>query len=271
MEQIALFGGVVGAFAIFDVLSEKTTKAKLAELLFGFHSVNPSKVERQLIVTIISAFQSPSRNLSVHRIFLWSLIVSPLCVVLGDIIPVFGFTAGQFKESFFAILSNYIAQPSTFITITLFLALLSLPFDYWSIWVAKKIYITEEERSGFVAFFVDVLVSFAPVVPIMLFIQSEKSASLGIPLVAFALENVSHSFAELLLHLIIYLPIGVVSSICLAFSVRLLGFFISVAARLFLSATKLNQKLVLVSRIHEYPFSFIGLIVFLSYFVWGFF
>ncbi|MDU9004045.1 hypothetical protein [Sedimentitalea todarodis] len=269
MDQIVFFGGFVGAFAIFDGLCDKVARAKLSEFLFGFHNVNAAKVERQIIVSLISGFLDSSGKLSFPRVLLWSLFASPICIFLGDVLPVFNYLPKQVQESANAIFSNYLHLPITFATISASVALASLPFDYWSLWIAKKIYLDRNNESGIYPFIKDLAASILPIIPLVLIVKSEVFSSLGLPLVVFTLENVSHAAAELLLHLVIYVPIGVVSSVFLSFLVRVSGFGAAMLIRFALRVTKVNQRLVLVSRLHEFPFTFIGVVSFLSYMVLG--
>ena len=270
METIVTFGGVIAAFSIFDALLTSNARGKLSEYIFGFHNVPTGSIEATVARALVAAFSNRENQLSISRVFAWSLAMSPVCAVLGDVIFAPDIFQADISKSANAILiQNLFWNPALFLTIFLSISIVSLPYDYWNAWVSKRIYLRGVNGIGNRHFIYNAVISG---IPAALFYWALASGWLYNVLIdkflMTSVDNTDGFIRLLVIHLFVYLPASICSSILLSFLVRIFTSLFVLLVRFALFLTTLNRGIVLHTRAHDFPFTSVGIFFGIVYSLW---
>ncbi|MEL6477316.1 MAG: hypothetical protein AAFR17_08300 [Pseudomonadota bacterium] len=243
--MIADFSSVLGVmatclalFGFLDLVLEERYKQTVAWYLFGFEEIRFSGFERSVILGLLSLFQRAGR-LSPLRVLIysvWALALSLLVAALnGTLKP-----EAPFHEMF---------------AVMIVLAVSSWPFDYWSIFVTRSLF------SG----------AAGPPWKLPALILADLAFS-AVPYAAlFAVIGWSGAFTgpsgyeELALpqKLVFVATIGGAVSMLFSLGITFAQIVIlcgGLILRAVTGITRLNLVLAAHSRLHDYPFSYIGLL-----------
>lgn len=261
LEAILTFGGIVGAFAVFDALLYADARNKISEYLFGFHNVPQGRVEGTVARAFVSAFSHHDGRLSVTKILLWSFAMAPICAILGDLIfPPYVFPPDITGSTHAILVRNLSAEPTLFLSIFALVAMCSMPFDYWNGWVSSKIYSVDRGDTGVRHLVLDVVVSAIPAVFVCWTVANDSFYHWLLDTFLLAMLPEEDGFLRsFVIHAFVYLPASISSSLALAFFVRILMSLFVLTTRLALKLTTMNRSLVLYTRAHEFPFTTAGL------------
>ena len=260
LESLGTITFWVGLIGFFDVVVEKRYKTAMAEFVFGFHNLSAARFESGVIDGLLSVFIRDGR-LSLRRVWVYSIFATTLCMVfLGALVHMSNAKVG-FWQALGATPSRFIgligAEPTANQVLPAWVGLAVIPFfalpaDYLSIWLTKTFFWRKARRIwSFMFWFVlDVALSLCPIV-----LVAVVTGQLN--LTEFDRSNpLSYVLLIFLGGALLQLPSTIFVSLVQLFTV-LLGML----TRFVLIATRLNSYTVLMTRLHEAPFSFIGLLI----------
>ncbi len=252
LEFISIVTSIAGLFTLLDLFIEKNAKAKISEYVFGFGTADLSSFEHNVIQALLSRLRVDGRISFKRVLFRYSMVIAAILTFVGFMLE-FVFQYDWIideEESFPLRLAEILAGFP--LGIALF-----WPFDCWSLWVTNKIF--GGNRSGSVLIFLgrtllDITVTVLPLI-LIFGIAGYIAIKTGDPdggftfyiVIIFAVFSMVNLFGSLLITM-----------------AQLLTLFVGMLLRFFLRVTRLNQGLAMVSRAHEFPFTFIGLITSLS-------
>ena len=251
------FFGLVSAFSVIDIVLPKHYREKVAEYVFGFHNASFSSFELGLLQGYISAF---FRNGEIRftRLLIWSFGTSAIaCLFIHSFYFQTFLDLARNEGNWFAALiyANAVEFFRSSWGIFLVLGALSLTFfnDLLSLKITYRIFFGRSYPPSILAlpFLLDLVASNLLVIAAFVVLPDLASGffhSLGSEitfegfvlvglLMSMAISAVFHSL--LLLFLLVF----------------------GTLLRAFLMITKLNRPLVLVSDLHKYPCTFIGLVL----------
>ncbi|NBZ87630.1 hypothetical protein [Stagnihabitans tardus] len=260
IDALVTFGGIVAAFSIFDLLLDSKGRGKLSEYIFGFHNVPKGSIEAFVARTICNALSNRNDEVSIVRVLIWSIAMAPLCAVLGDVIFTSDMLSFNISESAYAILvRNVLWNPSLFLSIFAIIAIVSLPFDYWNAIVAKRIYSEKSSSIGVWHLALNAIISGVPVAFFYFGLTGGWLYAWLLDHFLNASVSQTDGFVQLLvIHLFVYLPASIGSSVYLSFLVRISVTFFAIIIRFLLAITTLNRGIAMHSRAHDFPFTSVG-------------
>lgn len=259
MEEVAFIGLCLGIFGFLDAVVEHKYKTQVAEFVFGFHNISLTNFEGGSINGLLSVLIKNDK-IVLWRVALYCFVITCISLLVWSSVAL----ANTTGENFFAVLQKYALDGRKLfasqedggagITSTLLLLpILTLPIDYFSVWITKKIFWQKRIKLYYVfpKILLDIAISLMPILV----------AGFGIFLaVVVQKSSMSTYFNTIigyyLIAALIQLPSSVLINL-LQISILIVGLF----SRVLLVLTKLNSYTVIFSRLHEVPFSFIGLIV----------
>ncbi len=232
IEFISIIGAVIALFGVFDFFLETNHRNKLAEYIFGFHSIKFPEFETNVIKGLLNPFLRNGK-LSYLRIL---AIYSPI----GALIPISLFL---FYEGIY---DGIAVVPILFCIVLV----ASWPMDCWSLKVTNFLFVENTpnfpKSAGYI--FVDVFLSFIPV-----YIM----AAIAIYGSTYARD----SFTEETIQIVFgYSAIASFLTSSLISLIQVIVLLIGSLSRFTLTITKINQVLAMNSRVHDYPLTFIGFV-----------
>jgi len=248
LEILTIVTSIAGIFTLMDLFIEKQAKAKISEYVFGFGTADLSKFEHNVIQALLSHLRVDGRISFKRVLFRYSMVIALLISVLsflGEFIAPYFIPDYEPDDVWKNLLESVIAIP--------ILTIFFWPFDCWSLWVTNRIFGKHESRS-FVHFLGRVLLDvFLTLLPLCILILIISFIS-----IEGSISKESLTFTVLISFLVIVLANAFGSLIITA--IQLLTLAVGMTLRFLMRLTRLNQGLAMVSRAHEFPFTFIGLI-----------
>jgi len=250
-QLLSIFTTITGLFTLLDLFVEKNAKAKVAEYVFGFGSVNLAGFENNTINALLSPLKIEGRVSHKRVLFRYSGIISIL-ITIFTIVSIFILPHTEDSKS---ILHEFI---EAFIFLPV-MALIFWPFDCWSLWVTNKIF-SEKKSASLFSFIgrilLDILITLLPL----------AVALAGLYFFGTIMKPVTGNAPEtgitywVFFIAFFFIALNVMGSLLVTF-VQLLTLILGVFLRTALRVTKLNQHIAMISRAHEFPFTFIGLVL----------
>ena len=235
IANIGLLSFWTGFFSIIDVTVGKKFKNSISEFIFGFHNLDFSTFEFNVINGLLSPFILDEK-LSKRRVIMFTIANSILLIIFfwGFFFTSDSYKSNMFDESFGIGLFIVILS----IVFVLF-STLCLPFDLFSIFITKRLFWKKKNSVHiiFIKMILDVLLSVFAVV---------------IMWIAVAVFIEAGPFG-----LIMLLQVQSVVILTLVYFITI---FIGIVLRAFIVFTSLNRYTVLYTSLHESPFTFIGII-----------
>lgn len=252
-QLLTIVTTITGIFTILDLFIEENAKAKVAEFVFGFGDTNFSGFESNAIRALLSPFKINGR-LSYKRIFFrYSCLISVLLTIFALFLT-YVIKVDFFKSSYDSV---FLEALELLVSIPL-VAVLFWPFDCWSLKVTDKIFGSKQSSSAlqFIGRVVaDVLITLLPLALV--------AAGLYLLVVTSSVTEGTQEYTVLMAVFVgisIFIVLNVFGSLFVTI-VQLLTLGIGVFLRVILRLTKLNQHIAMISRAHEFPFTFMGLVL----------
>jgi hypothetical protein len=234
VDAIVEIGGIAAFFAVFDVLARDEHKRAISDFLFARRHATFRSFETNAIRALMEPFLREGKLLP-RRILVLSFTV---CTVM----LVFSFFLAELTIGLWQRVILYVTAIPV-------LALLCWPFDVFSLYVTRRMFIDRAPMFPMTVLWVicDLIVSIAPVlagfVAIGVYLDFDladvRSAALLIPLIAFYVNGVTSTI------------ITILQVLTLAF-----GTFL----RVILSVFRLFGFLADPAKLAEFPFTAIGLL-----------
>jgi len=250
-QLISIFTTITGLFTLLDLFVEKDAKAKVAEYVFGFGNANLAGFEYNTINALLSPLKVDGRVSYKRVLFRYSGVIAILITAIS-FFSLFLLPEPEEAESIFRRTFNVIVNIPIMV-------LIFWPFDCWSLWVTNKVF-SEKKSSSLFSFIgrvlIDVLITLMPLV----------IASIGLYFLFNPIVLIPEDTSELTIAAWIstwafaFIFFNVIGSL-LVTAVQLLTLTLGVLLRTVLRLTKLNQHVAMVSSVHEFPFTFIGLVM----------
>lgn len=245
-QALTLITTITGLFTILDLFVEKNARAKVAEYVFGFGSVDLSGFEHNVIQSLLSPLKIDNK-LSVRRLFFrYSLLVAALFSTIHLIlVHLLNIELLQSANSTFVgdLVENIVAIP--------LIALIFWPFDIWSIWVTNNIFGQSESGTPIKFFFrtlKDVFMTLLPLLVIGIFLALSFKP----------LMSIYPDLTPILFTIVIMFGLVNCLGSLLITIVQLSILVTGILTRNLLKLTRINQRIAMVSRAPEFPFTFIG-------------
>jgi len=242
IEFITVVGAVTGFVSIFDLFSDRKFKGKVAEYIFGGHTIKFREFEQNVIRTIMSWFVV-SEKLKLGRIFVYSFTCTFLVFFTISMVAM----QSSFGQSFLKDISKIPFLPNNvnFALVvysaycSLILSICGFIFDFWSFFTTKKIFFdrTYDDFRLVTKWFLDVCISVAP---------------------AFFLFFVFVVATGLVEGVMFFLFVGQLFGMLAISLIQLILISIGSLVRLFILVSHLNLRLAMKSKVHDYPFTFVG-------------
>lgn len=186
IENIAFWGSIVSAFAVFDAVVSENTRQKISWYMFGFAvSLSAREFSLEIIRSLVGIFVR-NNKLSLWRVCLYSIAFGHIFSLISFVY--FGwpmFETGRYDsirtipEILAAGLKGYIyflnvtpVWGFTGLPVIVGFAVLFVPLDYWNLYVSKRIFDRNIASSKNLNFLVilDVCVSILPVIPFVVLV-----------------------------------------------------------------------------------------------------
>lgn len=252
-QLLSIFTTITGLFTLLDLFVEKNAKAKVAEYVFGFGSANLAGFEYNTINALLSPLKIDGRLSYKRVLFRYSAIIA----ILINVIPFFGIFLFPEKEN-----SDSISILNEILEVAFYIPLMTLvfwPFDCWSLWVTNKIFSVKKSSSLFSFIgrvLSDVLITLLP-----LAIATAGFYSLVVLMGLFTENALKTGIAYWIFYgTLFFIILNLLGSLLVTIA-QLLTLILGVFLRAILRLTKLNQHIAMISRAHEFPFTFIGLVL----------
>lgn len=249
LGTITLFTGL---FGIIDAGAKNHLRAGVAEYIFGFHNKTFRNFDQKTIQALLSVFVRDNRLRKI-RILIFSYLFSVGCLVAFLSLFVWFSASGQatYSASVAHLLNMAIRPKSPDEVRIVFLLFGVLPlaaylFDLYSLWISKKLF--WNRNFGLlltpVLILADILLSVAPFL-----------------ILAFATTLPFISADNFLGGFFVIGAFFQVPSMVFINFVQISVLLFGSMFRLLVTLTKLNRYTVLVTNFHEYPFTFLGLMI----------
>jgi len=235
IETLGILGTFIGVFGIFDVLVEKKHKYKISEYIFGFSDVSFVQFEQNSIQGLVNIFVTETSLKFLKIFFFYTLVGFFICYFIF-------FQAEDVSEIIEEDDDIFIYHIFAF-----FLLILTCSYlcDLYSIWITKRIFYNKRRAfpSSVKWIFIDVLLSMLPslslAVLLIYLINQNDDLNYGIPIAVFIFLSSLPSILMSLITLVILM----------------VGFLLKGITRL----TYINRGVAMVSKAHEFPFTYFGL------------
>lgn len=254
-EALGLFlAPLTALMAIENLFLDKSARSRLAGYVFGFEDAKTKDFELDATKAAIRPFLKTTGQLSFLRI----AMLCPISFVITlQLLALFLFVAGNATQVqiinpldiFGGITSS--AQAAIFFGVAL---LFTTPFDYFSIWITKKLFVDRRlgDRNFFLLFLIDVVTSSIPV--LLLFLIAYQ-APFG---------AIIESFENKDLGLLLALGFGLFTmasfSLFVATLLQLAIIVVGVLLRVGFRALQLNRPIALTPA-SDTPLTFIGFVL----------
>jgi hypothetical protein len=239
----AEMGTLIGFFAVFDALALDEHKRRISAYLFGARAVSYSEFERRVIAALMGVFMKDEK-LQVRRVVVLSFSVPAICVALLAIIALFNGTAPYPYTSLIILL---LCLP--------IIALMSLPFDYWSLRVTKYLFLDHHPRFPFslLAVGVDAIVSTIPLLVLLLIV----SKTVGLPQYN---EEAGIGFQNMSALSIAFAFLANLFASCVITFLQAVVLCVGVFLRMVLLPFRFLKLATKISKAEQFPFSFVGFV-----------
>ncbi len=252
IEFLTIVTSITGVFTLLDLFVEKQAKAKIAEYVFGFGEVNLRGFESNVIRALLSIYKTGDRISFRKVLFRYSGVVA-LITILGMIL-----SALLGKLDFLDIDPSEFLELSTIWELPFAIVIAALmywPFDSWSLWVTNKIF-GQADHGSLIKYMIKVLVDiFVTLAPMILISIAAMYCIMQI--------DEDSIFAVISSFVLTATVVNALGSLLITF-VQVLTLLMGMFFRMIMRLTKLNQRIAMVSRAHEFPFTFIGLVIAIS-------
>lgn len=242
LEQLGLISTFIGIFGLLDILVDEKHKNSFSEYLFGFKNHDYRFFERNIITGFVKIFISNER-LNLARVFFFYTLPG---LAIIQIWIWSGITGSQFVET-----DDKIGFLSDVFKLFIPMVLFSFVSDIWSVLITKKLFFNKNHEFPYsiIRVFADVL--FSLVLPFTLLV-------LCIWLIALTQFTVTEDIYGLALPISLYA--AALSSIALSL-LTLIVLLVGVGIRCLLKLTRINIPIALWTKFHNYPFTFLGVLV----------
>ena len=266
INTLTIFGSIVAAFGVFDLLVDQKRREALSDLIFGFEAISAQPIAQLQVEAVLDLF-CRNGKVSLSKTAVWSFGVAPLLVSLDHHVVLFLGEASKLflpeAEQKFSYAASIIRFADSqgfafqlFLLKVALLALISVPLDYANFLITRSIYMNAPLGTP----------------PADLFVR-DASLSIGISAVLI--------LSLVMIHPIIAAPLNDIkgwddlnvvvisasasilisfSSILVFFALRISIFGISILLSTLSWATQIAQRLILFSNVYCYPFSFFGVL-----------
>jgi len=249
IQYFSIITTITGIFTILDLFIVKEAKNKVAEYVFGFGEANLATFESQVVTALISPFKTGNRLSYAKTLFRYSLLIFTFSLI--SILMYGYFNDVEMREILQNAASAWWRSTKLFSTVLIIGSILCWPFDFWSLWVTNKLFIENRSSSlfGFVwRILADIILTILPLAIVF-----------GLIHYLFQDASVSTVGGRIFVMGFIIVGANMVGALMITI-LQLATLFIGIFTRVVLRATRFNQRIAMVSRANEFPFTFIGLL-----------
>lgn len=242
-EFFATVGGPAALGAVLDQVVNRDHREAVAMYVFGFQNRSFPDFERNLIVSLMSPFLKSNGKLRLWAVYVASIIITFAILVATNWDSE---TMGLVSVAAYAFLLAVAWSIATF------------PLDLFSYWITKKLLIDRKPR-----FPVSILVVmsdiFLSMSPYLLLVVVFRFASETVVAVFSTFLSPTTETAVGLFFVFLVLLMSAIISAAISI-VQIVVLVVSLCIRGVVGFTQFNNVLAMHSRIHNFPFTFIGLI-----------
>lgn len=263
-NAISLIAGYAAFFGLLDAMLHKPVREKVSWYLFGFEGTDFPKMEQALVGGLVS-FALPD-NLWLRPIRLWML--SAISIV--GFVAMLSIATGQLPipthERDAAFGRQLLVLIGTLLTLSL-IAGFSMPMDLLSTMITRRIFCKKPRAWAAYPLWILLDIALSILLWIALFAVAGLIGSFettqrpdGVPPVP--IHNFAAAAPEIGMKGMFGLGIALgISSMFLLTLVQSLAFFVGGFARVASKILRVNQWLALNSNVHQFPFTFLGILL----------
>lgn len=252
LESLSRIGGILGFFALFDLLASREARNTVADYVFGFHGVTMRQFENSTVRAGLATVLNDGR-ISGLRVLRMSAIMAAVTATLAIS------SGGESFLYLFGMLPKSLLIEPLFI---IFMTVASIPSDILSIRVTKGLFIDGwlSILPYILRIFLDALVSAVLIVAlggVYFLIMTEVMPALPTIYGQVVTEGYEvNAFTRVFL--ISAFAVSAFSTLCIT-TLQLIVLVVGIILRGLLLLTQLSSPLVLHTRLYDAPFTFVGI------------
>ena len=260
MQYIVYFGSIVAAFNIIDTLSRDEDKAALSSYLFGASEIKIKNSVKLIALYITSCFYREGK-MKLSRVLIWSIFSAPIILsitwhmVKPAIIILYEISENTNSDNAIDPQLSYRAR----IVVISLLILLSTPIYVLNIWVTNRLYTSRSTITHKITAACDFILSASCT---FIFVALYFMAPAGLFFLIIYAQGPLNNFLFFVPDIyVFFVGGGIFLSIFIISFIRVTVFSFGLMLRLLSYWIHLNKLIAARSKVRDYPFTFIGVIV----------